>query len=32
MEGLLPGDTVLTTGMLVMKDGLPINVTVESAR
>lgn len=27
-NGLSPGDTVLTTGMLVMKDGLPISVSL----
>lgn len=33
LDGLAPGDTVLTTGMLVMKDGLPIGVSVvESVR
>lgn len=28
-EGLAPGDTVLTTGMLIMKDGMPIEVAIE---
>ena len=27
-DGLMPGDTVLTTGMLIMKDGLPVSVAI----
>jgi len=27
-DGLAAGDTVLTTGMLIMKDGMPVSVTV----
>ena len=29
INGLQPGDTVLTTGMLIMKSGMPIEVAVE---
>ncbi len=30
VEGLQPGDTVLTTGMLMMKDAMPVSVTLEA--
>jgi len=30
ITGLQPGDTVLTTGMLIMKEAMPVSVTLET--